>query len=284
MAAAPSPPTWHLVDLLLDSLRWDFNARFVDTTARIFRGCGLYGLLLAMVVTAAFTVVVAMESNSLGNLLWGVMMLLLLSALQYVAGKSCDALDRLNRATTGTLASTALPDCFAILSLVAGLVALFGSVPMAVSMLMYPLILLGIAGFIVCAYLAFVALNPSTLCISIVSQPAHASQEAICVLVFLQKALMRSAPVALGAGVMAGTLMMAYACYEAFFGSEHLMSAQLTAAAARGTLIFSAALPLAAYLLFLLCSLALDLCRAILTLPGERDKIAAKDQEHKGGS
>ena len=248
------------MDLLLDSLRSDFNARFVDTTARIFRTCGLYGLLLAMAVTAAFAVVVAMKSNTLGNLLWGVMMLLLLSALQYVAGKSCDALDRLNRATSGTLASTALPDCFALLSLVAGLVALFGSVPMAVSMLMYPLILLGIAGFIVCVYLAFVALNPSTLCISIVSEEAHASEEAICVLVFLQKVLMRSAPVALGAGVMAGTLMMGYACYEAFSGPEHLMSAQLTAAAARSTLIFSAALPLAAYLLF---SALLSLARPV---------------------
>ena len=83
---------WHLADLLLDSLRFDFNARFIDTTARIFRTCGLYGLLLAMVVTAAFAVIVAIESNTLGGLLWGVMMLLLLAALQYVAGKSCDAL------------------------------------------------------------------------------------------------------------------------------------------------------------------------------------------------
>ena len=95
-------------------------------------------------------------------------------------------------------------------------------------------------------------------------------------LVFLQKVLMRSAPVALGAGVMAGTLMMGYACYEAFSGSEHLLSAQITAAAARSTLIISAALPPAAYLLFLLYSLALDLCRAILTSPGESDKPAVK--------
>ena len=283
-AVAPRPPAWHLMDLLLDSLRSDFNARFVDATARIFRTCGLYALLLAMVVTAVFAVVVAMKSNTLGNLLWGVMMLLLLAALQYVAGKSCDALDRLNRATNGTLTSTALPDCFALLSLVGGLVALFGSVPMAVSMLMYPLILLGIAGFIVCVDLAFVALNPSTLNVSIVSEEVRASEEAIHVLVFLQKVFMRSVPVALGAGVMAGTLMMGYACYEAFSGPANLLSAQSTAAAARSTLIFSAALPLAAYLLFLLSSLLFDLWRTILALPGELNNLTAGDQERQGGS
>ena len=282
-AVVPRPPAWHLMDLLLDSLRSDFNARFVDTTARIFRTCGLYALLLAMVVTAVFAVVVAMKSNTLGNLLWGVMMLLLLAALQYVAGKSCDALDRLGRATNGTLTSTALPDCFALLSLVAGLVALFGSVPMAVSILMYPLILLGIAGFIICVYLAFVALNPSTLNISIVSEETHASEEAIRVLVFLQKVFMRSVPVALGTGVMAGTLMMGYACYEAFSGPTSLLSAQSTAAAARSTLIFSAVLPLAAYLLFLLSSLLLDIWRAILTLPGKLDELAEMDYEKKSG-
>jgi hypothetical protein len=158
---------------------------------------------------------------------------------------------------------------------------LFGSVPWAVQASMYPLILLGIAGFIVCGYMVFVALNPSTVNISIVSRQARASEEAIGVLVFLLKVLMRSAPVALGAGVMAGALTMGYACYEAFSSPEHLLSAQITAATARATLIFSAALPLAAYLLFLLCSLALDLCRAILILPDKLDKPAAKDEQEK---
>jgi hypothetical protein len=277
-AAAPGRPSWHAADFLLDSLRSNFNARFVDRSARDFQTCGLYGLLLAIILTAAFAVIVAINGNALGNLPSVVMMLLLLMALQYVAGKSCDALDRLNRATAGTLASTALPDCFALVCLVAGLVTLFGSVPMAASLSMYPLIVLGIAGFLVCVYLALAALNPSTLCISIVLEPVEASEEAIRVLLFLQKVLMRSVPVVLGAGVMAGTLMMGYACYEAFSGAGHLMSAQLTAAAARSTLLVSAALPPAAYLLSLSCSLSLDLCGAVLSLPDKLRKVRDTDE------
>jgi hypothetical protein len=277
-ASGVAVPAWHLVDVLLDSLRSDFNARFVDATVRIFRMCGSYGLLAGMALTAAFALIMATKGNALGHLLSCGLVLLLLTALQYAAGKFCDALDRLNRTTGGTLASTALPDCVALLSLMAGLAALFGSVPLAVQAAMYPLILLGIAGFIICGCLALAALNPSTLNISIVSEESPASAEAIGVVAFMLKVKMRVVPVAMGAGVIVGALMMCYACYEAFSGPEHLMSAEITAAAGRTTLIVSAALPLAAYLVFLLYSLLLDLCRAILIVPGKLDTLAKKDK------
>ena len=285
-AAAPGPPAWHLVDLLLDSLRSDFNARFVDTTARIFRTCGLYGLLLAMAVTAAFAVVVAMKSNTLGNLLWGVMMLLLLAGAairgRQVVRRPGSTQPRHQRHAGLDRAARLLRDLEpggrsggAVRIGADGRLHVDVSVDSAGDCRVHRLRLPGLRCPEPIDALTFRSFR----------QPARASEEAICVLVFLQKVLMRSAPVALGAGVMAGTLMMGYACYEAFSGSEHLMSAQLTAAAARGTLIFSAALPLAAYLLSLLCSLALDLCRAILTLPGELDQVAAKrSRSTKAGS
>ena len=281
-AAALRRRARHLVDVLLDSLRIDFDARFVEATARLFRACGLYGLLAAMVAAAAFAAIAAIKTNALGNLLQGVLLLVLLAALQYAAGKFCDVLDRLNRAAGSSLTSTVFPDCFALLSLVAGLTALFGSVPAAVHASMYPLVLLGIAGFIVCSYSAFVAMNPSTLNVSILADETSAGEEAIGVLTFLLKALLRAAPVALGAGVLAGTLMMGIACYEAFFSVDGPMAAQITAAAARIVLVSSAALPLAAYLLFLLCSLSLDLCRAILVLPGKPERPTKPIQSREG--
>lgn len=281
--AAPQPPAWHLLDVLLDSFRTDFNARFLDTTANFFRDCGLYGLLLALFVTAAFTTIIAVKASSLGGLLSDFMLLFLLAALQYAAGKFCDILDRLNRTTRSTLSSTALPDCFALLCLVAGLTVWFGSVPMAVYFSMYAMILMGTAGFVVCVYTALVALNPSILNITVVADEACPSEEAVRVLVFLLKALLHSVPVALGAGVIAGTLTMGCASYEALFNDESLPAAQLTADAARATLIFSAALPLVAYLLSLFHYLLFDLCRAVLGLPDKLDRLARKGDGPTGG-
>ena len=75
--------------------------------------------------------------------------------------------------------------------------------------------------------------------------------------------------------------MMGFACYEAL--SDNLLAAQITAAAARATLISSAMLPLAAYVLFLLCSLLLDVCRAILMLPEKAGKATQGNEEQNRG-
>lgn len=286
----------HLVDMLLDSFRTaptrsalesgtspaseSINARFIETTAASFRDCGLYGLLVALLVAAAFTALTAVKVGSLANLLADLMLLLLLAALQYIAGKFCGVLDRLGRATTNTLSSTALPDAFALLCFVTGLAVLFGSVPAATQDTMYSIILLGIAGFVVFVFMGFVALNPSTTNILIAadeSQPP--SDEALGVFSFLLKVVLRSTPVAFGAGVIAGLLILGYATYEGL--SDDLPAALLTAATARATLISSAALPLIVYLLFLLHWLLLDLCRTVLRLPNkpEEPTTAVEEQE-----
>ncbi len=254
----------HAVDLLLDSLRSDFNAKFVEVTASLFRACGLYGLWIAMIAVAAFAVLSIQDGNALSNLLSGAMVIVLLVVLQYVAGTFCDALDRLNRTTNGKLTSTALPDGVALLCLVAALVALFGSVPLAVEMSIYPVILLGIAGFIIYGFAAFAALNPSTLHITIGPDNASTGHEAINVILFLLKVKIRCVPVVLGSGVIAGAMIMFYACYEAYANPDALPAAQLVAGMAQTVLVVAAALPVVMYLLFLLCYLVLDLCRAVL--------------------
>jgi hypothetical protein len=276
--AAPPAQARHLLDGLLGLLRAYFNAHFVEATARVFRACGLYGLLAAMGFSAAFSLIVAFKHNTPGRLLSGVALLLALAALHYVAGKFCDASDQLNRTTDGSLASTAFPDCFALLCLVVAMAALLGSIAAAIDLAMYSAIPPAIVVFIAAGYLASVALNPSTLSISIAAEGTRASEEAIGVMMFLLKALLRLAPVAFGAGVIGGTLMLGVACYEASAGTERLSAASpAMAASARLILTVAAALPLAAYLVFLLCSLVLDLWRTILMLPGKFDRLSGNE-------
>jgi len=271
-------PTRHLFDVLLDAPRPHFNAHFVETTAKIFRACGSYGLFVAMAASAVLAILLAMKADALGHILSGVVLLLVLAVLQYVAGKFCDALDQLNRTTGVSLSSPVFPDCFALLSKLVGVVVLLGLIATAVETLQYSLILFGVAVFLVCAYLAVIAVNPATLNISIGAE-ARAGEEAIGVLTFLLKALLRLVPVAFGAGVLYGTLMMGHACYLAFFDETGLSTAQMIFREARWSLIFSAILPLAAYLAFLLYCLLLDLCRAVLILPAKLDKLAEKNEE-----
>lgn len=277
----------HLFDTLLDDFRPRFNARFVERVNKVFRACGSYGLFVAMFVVAAFTLIVAVKTDSLSSLLLGVVLIVVLAGLQYVAGKSCDAIEQLNRSTSGNLSSTMLPDCVAVLSKVVGAAALLGSVAAAIQTSAYVAILFGLAVFVVCAYLAIIAMNPAALNITI-GPAAHAGDEALGVLAFLLKSLLRMVPAAFGAGVVYGVVMMGYACYQAMFPgaaagmrAAGLLAAEITAGIARTSLIWSAALPFAAFLLFLLYYLSIDLCRAILILPGKIDRAAGKDEEKK---
>jgi hypothetical protein len=279
--AATSPPAQHLLDVLLDNFRPHFNANFVETTARVFRACGSYGLLAAAAVTATFYPIMATRAQSLENVLWGIVWVLALLALQYVAAKSCDAVDELNRSAVGRLSSTLLPNCVAVLAKLFGVALLLGLVVEAVQISLYPLILFGVAAFLVCAYLAVIALNPATLNVSIAPEPL-AGEEAIGVVMFLLKALLRLAPVAFGVGALCGTILMGLACCLALVGDPQagdmmIVHAKLTADLARLTLISSAAFPLAAYLVFLLGNLLLSLWRSVLNLPGKLDSISERD-------
>ena len=271
-------PGRHPFDVLLDKYRSHFNARFLDATAAVFQACGSYGLLAATALAAAFALIAATKTSAIDHLLWGAIWVFVLLALQYVAGKFCGALGRLNRTTGGCLSSSVVPDSLAMLSKVVGVAVLLGSIAWAIDTSHYETILFGVAAFFVCAYLTVVAINPAALNISIAPE-AMAGDEAIGVLMFLLKALLRLTPVAFGAGVVCGTLLMGFACCQTFSDETLLMQSLATASAARKFLIVSAALPLAAYLLFLLGNLVLNLWHSLLSLPAKLDELADNEDE-----
>ena len=165
--AAPQAPRRHLFDVLLDWLRPRFDAPFIDSTARVFRACGSYGLLAAMALAAVFAVIMTAKTAELDYLLRGAGGILVLAVLQYVASKFNDRLERLSGAAGGRLSSATLPDCLALLGLAAAASALVGAVVLAIVYSNYPIILLGMTIFLVLGYLAAVALNPAMLGISI---------------------------------------------------------------------------------------------------------------------
>jgi hypothetical protein len=284
--ASAAPPRRHLFESLMDSLRSSFNPHFVDSTAGVFRACGLYGLFVAAALAAIFAIVAGTKADPLENLLWGAIWVLLLLALHFVAGKSLAAIEHVNRTTAGHLSSSVVPDCAVALALVIGIRILLASIASAVETSNYLSIVFGIASFFVYAYLAVVALNWSMLNISTAPEVAP-GEELIGVLMFVFKAILRLAPVAFGAGVLCGTIAMGVACYLAFTGEVAaraiggaLPGGALSAAnGAMNVLISSAAAPLAAYLLFLLVNLVLNLWRAVLSLPGKLDVLAAKHDE-----
>ncbi|NQT15619.1 MAG: DUF4339 domain-containing protein [Planctomycetes bacterium] len=212
-------PRRHVFDLVLEFARGQFTLQFVDLTSKIFTLAGHYGLYAAMVVLFAFSLLLGVRMNEVNTILLGTGGVVILLVLQYAAGRFFEALETLNRSTPGKMASGAFLDCFALLHVFGGLVALLGLAVMAVQTGPILLVLPAIATFILCQYVAVLALNPESLNLTIVSQTT-AGEEAIGVLSFLVKLGLRIVPVAFGVGVVWGALVLLYSVFLVFAPPE----------------------------------------------------------------
>jgi len=268
-------PARHPFDLLLDGLRVVFPAALVPAVARVFGLLGVYGLYAAMLAAGGLALVVTFKTDRFGPLLAAVAQVLLLMVLQYAAGRFLESLDRLVRTTTSPIASTAVPDCLALLAIAVGLSLLLGAAAAGISSARYAEVAQGLLAFLLCEYLAIVALYPATLGISIVPN-ARAGEEAIGLLSFLLKAGLRAVPVAFGAGVLWAVLSLLWANYRVLTDPSPSAAMQ-RAIEVNGWLVYFAALPVLGYVTFLAYYLLVDVLGAILSLPGKLETLSRQE-------
>ncbi len=275
-AARPAPlprPAEHILDHLLGAIKGNLTGRFVDATAMIFRACGYYGLYAAMVVLGLFAVVAGLSGVARDSVILALVIIPLLILFQYVAYRFLGALQRLNRATPGRLGSSAVLDCFALLSLFAGTAALIGLAILAVQTQTVGMVLSAVAAFIICQYLAVIAMNPAVVYFT-VGDTGSAGEEALSLISCLLKViLLRMAPVLFGVGVVCGVVGLGYATLVLLLAGQGSTSlAILTARTAIAVLCMSAVLPLAAYLSFLSLHLGIDVLRGLVRLADPQDR------------
>lgn len=256
----------HLFDHLLDFARMHFTAQFVEAAAGIFAACGHYGLYAAMAMSLVYGAAAGIAGGETPQLLMALAAIPALVVLQYVAGRFLEAVERLNRVTPGRITSSAVLDCFALVSFFAGAIALLGLAIVAVQTQAFGLIAAALAAFILCQYLASIAINPETLYVTIVTT-AGAGEEALGLLSFFLKLGLKSVPVAFGVGVVWGTIELGHAGIRAMLSSE-TGGLETAAIAARGILavLLAAVLPLVVYGLFLAMHLSIDILRGIVSL------------------
>lgn len=267
----------HLFDIVLDLLRAQFPAPAIDAAAEMFTLVGHFGMYAAMGLCLIVSLLMAAKGDVLSIMLLGLGGVMLLAVLQYAAAKFVVSLSRLNRGSPGSVNSTAFLDCFALFCVVLGVAALVGLAVVAIQTETYGMILTGLLAFIFLEYTAFVALSPESVHVH-VEPGIRAGQEAIGVLTFLLKTLLKLAPVAFGAGVAVGTLKLAYAGYLAMAQSPHINPAVYFTEATMSVIRY-AAVPVAVYLVFLLYYLFVDVIGAVLSLPGKLDKLSGGHDE-----
>jgi hypothetical protein len=110
-------------------------------------------------------------------------------------------------------------------------------------------------------------MNPKMLNITI-SNNTNAGEEAIGLLSFLMKGLLKLVPIAFGTGIIIGSINLEIAISQLMSADDFMvMMANFKAYLAASIIITSAALPFAAFIFFLVYYITIDILRAILVLP-----------------
>jgi hypothetical protein len=268
----------HLFDVIIDLVRTQFSASFVESSTKLFVLIGKFGLFAAMGLTLLFAILMTVKESPFNSMYLtdGVISFLVLAVLQYVGGRFCEAGERLNRSTSENLCSTVFLDCLALLVMLSGASGLIFSLYIGFHGL-YWAILAGLAGFVVAQFLAFIAIHPSLVNINLVAE-MRPSDEALGLLAFFSKAFLRLAPIVFGSGVLFGSALLLYACIQIFTSSGPNL-AELNSILATISLRYAGSIPLIAYLLFLLVYLLLDILRAILVLPSKLEKLGNQEEK-----
>ena len=159
--------------------------------------------------------------------------------------------------------------CVSTVLILGGLVAVTSGVISAIKLEVWGLVWSGLAIFAVCELLAWLCLHPDVLNIAIVPD-SSAGKEAIGVLTFTLKALLRLVPSMFGVGLIAGLLSLLGSLYSLFKGEASVM---ILDASGSMFILGGILLPLIGYIGFILNYLMLDVILAILKVPGKLDEL-----------
>ena len=274
----------HPFDLVLDYARHHLTLGFINATARLFSRCGHYGLYAAMALGLLLAAVLAVLGKDPNVLFVALGFVAATSVLQYAAPRFVTAMERLSRITPGQVSSAALLDCWALLNMCGGLAVLLVLTVVAVRSQNYSYVMPGIAVFILAQYVAVLSLNPDALQLTVASDTTLA-EEALGVLSYAVKLIVRQTPVALGVGVAWGVVELLRSAVQLFTPLQNASDA-LAVVQARGYLyeaeaivVVCALLPPAVYLLLLSSHLAIELWRSLLGIPAKLDKLTRPDKD-----
>ena len=165
-------------------------------------------------------------------------------------------------------------DCVAFLFVIAGVVVFIIHLIGLIRTGDFNTFLMGFGMFLFFEFIAMVSFNYKSITIDIVKETS-AGQEAIGIITFFIKGLMKLVPLFFGVGVTIGTIMLFIDSFG-LFSDARIAGAWISGNVNATSILTAGLLPFIAYILFVVYYLVVDIIRAILSLPGKIDGISKK--------
>jgi len=266
--------TVRLIDCLLDYFKARLSSEFFESNAAWLTKLGNWGLYLAALLGFIYAVCYAIKYDAFSIFLAGIGWVLLVLIAQYTAGKILSTSNNLIKSTPSQLSSTSFVDCLAVIYLITGFLFFFYYVYLAIRIEILEYFWIGLGIFITCEFLAMISMHPQMLNISI-SKNTNAGEEAIGLLSFFMKGILKLTPIAFGSGIIIGSTNLVIAIYKLISGGDPILT-NLEAYISGIIIITSATIPFLAYIYFLIYYISIDIILSILMLPKKLDLLSQR--------
>ena len=250
--------TVKLLDNLLTWIRKTFPPDMFDSLSDRLVTYGHMGLVAAQILMLVFGLVAVMKESTWLYIGYA----LLFVVLQYIADKFISAGKSLIESSPSRLRSEAFLDSLFLLAEIVGIIIFIKFCFLAKDNGQWSQVLIGLFLWCLCDGVAYLALNPSMVNISL-AEDVRAGEEAIGIMSFFVKAVVRMVPIAFGIGILMGMLGLLYGIASGN-STTRLLSLNLIAV--------STCLPFVCYVFFAFYHLIIDLMQAVLVRSHKIDK------------
>ena len=173
------------------------------------------------------------------------------------------------------MSSKAFLDCFGFLAVISGLIILIVGILQTIRGAGFNNLFMGIGFFVLFEFLALVAFHPETVTTNIIKETT-AGQEAIGIIVFFLKGVMKLVPIVFGVGIAVGFVLL-FIDFIGIFGNEfRVASSWLSGQNSARNILYVGLIPFLSYLFFVLSYLAVDVIRSILATPIKIEELKKK--------
>lgn len=266
---------------LIGTIARYLDAAFVEQSMLLARKAGHYAVFGGAALTLLYAIVVAIRQNSFAAFLAGLLMVVAIAVAQFTAQRFLHAADGAILHTPSNVSSHAFLDSTGLLALLLALAALLGGIVSSIQLSSVVPLVPALFMAIVLTYVGAVALHPELVNVSLAE--TSAGDEAVGLLSFLIKTGIKVVPVVFCLLAIGGCLAVIASFFQSGTALAETISAVLNripvpvalpyGLAAAGVVAFAALVPLFAYFSFVLQYLMLDLCRAVLAIPGKLDLL-----------
>ncbi len=266
---------FNLIVKFIDSMRKVLSEKlfeFLKKWLLILGNCGFY---FASGFALLIGIIGAIRMNSFNVFAISLGYAIGFFILQYVAVKFANAGDKLIQNNKTGLSSTAFLDSIALLFMIGGILVLLVNSYLSIKLGIFTPFLEGLAAFMILELFALLSLNPKSITIKIEPETS-AGQEAIGIVTFFLKSFMKLVPIIFGVGIIISTIILFIHSFGLFKDGVGISLAWIRISGDLPTIAYIAVLPLASYIVFVFVFLAIDVIRAILSIPSKLDKLAKK--------